>query len=316
MWWTAFVVLMVPAGTLTLVRLVEPDSSTALQIQAFTPYALILYFLALVALGGVAVWGARIKAPLIAATAVALLGLGAHFYWFSPQFLGPHPVPAAGTTPLRVMTANLLAGKADVVTLVDQVRDRDVDLLVVNEITDRSLRDMTRVGLGRVLPFQAGAPGATGEGTMIFSRKPFADVARIDTDLDSVVATTQGLVVLAVHPRPPLDPAQWRADHDAVYAAVGKYDPDLIMGDFNASMDHYPMRRLSESGYRDSVEITNGVLAPTWPANGHHPILGWLPPTVAIDHVLVSSDIAIVQTGTVDLPASDHRAVVAVIARR
>lgn len=314
--WIAFVALMVPAGTLSVVRVVEPESGRGLQIEAFTPYAFPLYAVALILLTGTAVRRSEGKAPYLAPAFLALLGLGAHFYWLSPQFLGATPEPADDATLVRVMTANLLTGEADMVALVDLVRDRNVDLLVVNEVTDRSVRDMARMGLKADLPFQAGTPGVGVEGTMIFSREPLTDVVSIDTEFDSLVATTQGLVVIALHARPPGDPVGWRTDHDAVYAAVGEFDPDLVLGDFNATPDHPPMRRLSDNGYRDSVEITNGVIAPTWPSNGGYPILGWLPATAPIDHVLVSSDIAVVETGTADLPASDHRPVIAVIGRR
>ena len=314
--WVTFVCLMVPAGLLSVVRLVEPESGRALQIQAFTPYALPLYALALLLLVGAAVRASNGRAHLLAPTVLALLGLGAHFYWFSPQVLGSTPSPAAGATSIRVMTANLYAGEGDAVALAQEVKDREVDLLVVNEITDRALRDMQRVGLRSELHFQAGSTGSSVEGTMIFSRAPIEPVEPVDTEFDSLVATTGGFVVLAVHPNPPVQPDQWRTDHDTLYAAVKSSKPDLILGDFNATADHAPMRRLADRGYRDSVEITNGILQPTWPANGQYPILGWFPPSVAIDHVLVASDIAVVDTQTVDLPASDHRPVVAVIARR
>lgn len=314
--WTVFVALMVPAGSLTVVRLVEPDSARALQIQAFTPLAFPLYAVALVMLSVAAVRATTDKALFLAPAVLALLGLAAHFFWLSPQFLGPNPEPAAGAEPMRVMTANLFAGEADTVALVERVRTEEVDLLVVNEITDRALRDMLRVGLDESLPFGVGTPGQDVEGTMIFSREPIVEIARVGTQFDSVVARTMGMVVIGVHPVPPLEPDQWRADHDAIFSAVGEFDPDLVLGDFNATPDHEPMRRLSENGYRDSVEITNGVFMPTWPANGLYPILGLLGPTAPIDHVLVSSDIAVVQTGTLDLPDSDHRSVVTVIARR
>ena len=67
---------------------------------------------------------------------------------------------------------------------------------------------------------------------------------------------------------------------------------DLVVGDLNASLDHPTLRDLVDAGWRDSVELANDGFAPTWPVDSSFPVLGLLPPTVQIDHVMVSVGMA------------------------
>jgi endonuclease/exonuclease/phosphatase family metal-dependent hydrolase len=125
------------------------------------------------------------------------------------------------------------------------------------------------------------------------------------------------LTVLAVHPTAPTDPEQWRADHAAVLAAAEASDPDLVVGDFNATLDHPPMRALADHGWRSVEELANEGWQPTWPSNGLVSPFGLpLPSLVQIDHVLVGPRLAALSTHTVEIPGTDHRAVVAEVARK
>ena len=89
-------------------------------------------------------------------------------------------------------------------------------------------------------------------------------------------------------------------------------EPDLVVGDFNATADHAPMRALADAGYRDVGELANQGWQPTWPTRGVFDLLGL--PLAQIDHVLVGDRLAALDLGTVAVPGSDHRAVVATVA--
>ena len=39
-------------------------------------------------------------------------------------------------------------------------------------------------------------------------------------------------------------------------------DADLVLGDFNATSDHAPMRAWKDAGWRDSLELVNAGLEP------------------------------------------------------
>jgi endonuclease/exonuclease/phosphatase (EEP) superfamily protein YafD len=189
---------------------------------------------------------------------------------------------------------------------------------VVNEITVSSLAAMEVAGLSTLLPFRAGGPGPDGTvaGTMVFSNEPTGLVDSLDTAMGTLVVEAGELRLFAVHPSTPLSPETWRDDHAKILAAAQQHGPDLVIGDFNATLDHGPMRALEDAGYRDSVELTNGGFEPTWPVNGGFGVLGFLGPVAQIDHVLVSGDWAVTETRTTELAGTDHRPVIAVVARR
>ena len=82
--------------------------------------------------------------------------------------------------------------------------------------------------------------------------------------------------------------------------------PRLLLGDFNATLDHPALRRLIGSGYRDAADTVGAGLRPTWPADAV--------PLVTLDHVLVDSRIGVRSVTVHAVPDTDHRAVVAVLA--
>lgn len=313
--WLAAAAALLPAATLTVARIIDPGSSLGVQLEAFTPYALPLYVVALLVTGVAAARWAGRRRRLLVGAGLALAGMIAHGWWFAPQVLGGTPEPAAGGESTVVMTSNLLKGEADADELVEAVRSAGADILVANEITPTVLDDMEGAGLDELLPHRVGKPDPDVEGTMVFARGPVELVTMLDTELDSMVVDVDGQTIMAVHPSSPLYIDDWHTDHDAILAAAREYRPRLIAGDFNATPDHPPLRRLRDAGYRDAAEITNSW-QPTWPANGHFPLLRIFPPLVPIDHVLVDDSLTVLDTRTVQLDGTDHRPVIAEVAPR
>jgi hypothetical protein len=315
--WLALLVLVLPAAALTSIRLVEPPWGEAVRFEAFTPLALPLYGVAVVALVVAVLLRRGSRTLLVVPLAVCVLGLGLHAWWWSPEVLGANPPPAAGAEPVVVMTANLYAGRGDALALVAAASDAGVDILVVEEITGSALLEMEHGGLSEVFPHRIGSPGATVEGTMVFSRERLGPATRLDTHLDSWEVTVGDLTMLAVHPAAPTMPASWRDDHAAILAAARKYQPDLVVGDLNATNDHAPLRALADAGWRDAAELANAGWQPTWPANDLFTMVGIaLPPLTRIDHVLVGPALASIGTRTVGLDGTDHRAVIAEVAAK
>jgi endonuclease/exonuclease/phosphatase (EEP) superfamily protein YafD len=304
--------LLAPAAVLTLCRLIEPPWATTVQAVAFTPFAIPLYAATLLLVVAVTVVRRTVAVPYAVIAGLAITGLVVHAWWFAPLVTGDGPAAGPDAEPTVVMTANVLRGRADGADLMDQVREHDVGLLVVNEITGSSLAAMEAEDLDILLPFREGRPGAEDGvgGTMVFSDQPTEPVDVLDTKLGAVVVETGGLRLIAVHPKAPVWPEDWRDDHAKVLAAVETHDPDLVMGDFNATLDHGPMRALEDAGYRDSVELTNGGYQPTWPVTGRFGAYA------QIDHVLVSDDWTVTEMETAELDGSDHKPVIATVARR
>lgn len=315
--WGIVAILLVPAVALTFARLVEPDRGFWIQLEAFTPFGLVLYAAAALLLGCRLLVGRRVRSVVTVVAVAAVAGLALHAWWFAPQVTGANPPAAAGAEPLVVMTANISSGGADGIDLVERATEEQVDLLTVQEITAADLADMERAGLAELLPYRVGEPGTYGDGTMVFARTELTGAEPLATTHDGWVVEMGDLIVMAVHPWAPTEPELWAAELAIVEEAVAEHDPDLVVGDFNATLDHAPMRALSEAGYRDAGELANQGWQPTWPASGTVDVLGvGLPALVQIDHVLVGPGLAALGMHTWELPDSDHRAVVAEVARK
>ena len=247
----------------------------------------------------------------------ALAGL--HAGWLAPMVTGQAPAAAAGAEALTVMTSNGLTGQVDGVALVQAAADAEVDVLVVQEITAPQLELMRSAGIDEGWPYAVGEPGVGTQGTMVFSRYALGTATRVATEFDSwstTLAAPDGeLTLLAVHPFPPTVAAQWHDDLATVREAAA--GADLVVGDLNATLDHRPLQRLEDDGFRDAAELTNAGWQPTWPANGEYHLVGVpLPPLVAIDHVLVGPRLTALSTRTVTLDGTDHAALLAEVALR
>ena len=302
---------------LTGLRLAEPDTGLGLLVTSFTPYGLVAWLLVLAHALLRIVRGPRRRLWAVAAVAVAV-PVTLHAWWLAPAYVGPQPPPAAGATPFRLMSANLLVGGGDGIDLVRAATRAAADLLVVEEITVTELAAMESAGLDELFPHRVGEPGTGLEGLMVFSAYPLTDPTRVSLSLGgwtATAATPDGPVrVLGVHPQPPtLAGDVWRSDQAVLREAAAGVD--LVAGDLNATPDHVALLRLADDGLRSAAEVANEGWQPTWPAGGSRRVLGVpLPPLVQIDHVLVGRRVAALSVETVEVDGSDHRAVVAELA--
>lgn len=262
-------------------------------------------------LGGAAVFASLRRWPETVA-AVAVVGLATATQL--PLFV---PDREAGEGPdLIVMQANIMLGEADPDALVAEAERLGVDLLTVEELTASAADRLGRAGLDEVLPFRYLAAGTGASGTGIWSRYPLTDPTGYDGFVMNQVSVTAQVpdvgpvAVYAFHPVPPVfGTATWSAELTALGAILDEAPagiPVVVGGDFNATYDHSPFRRLLSGRFRDAVtQAGSGYLA-TYPTDRR------FPPVVGIDHVLVA-DAHAVDVATVDLPGSDHRAVVATV---
>jgi endonuclease/exonuclease/phosphatase family metal-dependent hydrolase len=306
--------LLVPAMTLTLLHLSQPSANLAIRLVGLTPLALPLYLVAAL----VAIVPAARRRGRSAYTALALVafsGLVVQAIWFAPLVTGDAREADAGASTVTVMSSNLRKGLGDRAQLFAAAAQRQVDVLVLVEVTPAAFDAMRREGLLDPYRYQAGEPVEAVGGTVILSRIPLGEAQRMDTRWGSWrVAVGDGLTLVAVHLSSPSNPNNWRSDFDHLLAAVDSDPPDIIIGDFNASSDHEPMWRLTDDGYRDAAELTNHW-QPTWPANHLGAGLArFLPTTARIDHVLAGPGLAALSSDTVHIADTDHLAVVAELA--
>lgn len=212
---------------------------------------------------------------------------------------------------VRVLTANLNDGKVDPATIVKLVRDNKVDIVTLPELSRAELSGLQEPDVFADLPYRVLDPGVagSGDGSGILSRFPLRQtilVEALELSMPSAVVDIPGrddIEIVAAHVQSALHGSAdvWRRD-------LGRMPPAqparvrVIAGDFNASFDHAAFRGLLDRGYVDAAEQTGNGLVPTW--------AGWGPP-LTIDHVLVDHRCAVREYRVLDLPGSDHNAVLA-----
>jgi endonuclease/exonuclease/phosphatase (EEP) superfamily protein YafD len=298
--------LLVPAAVWLVARTFGWDSGLWVQLLAFTPYVAVWTLVPVL----VAVIARKWVAAALAALIAAGFGLAV-----VPRGLADSDRGPSQGVELRVMTSNLLFSDADATEVVRLVRDNRVDVLAVQEFTANGQAALKAAGLETILPFYQLAPewGASGSG--LYSRYPFAEQAarRNDGGFQQAHATIQvpGAATIYVESVHPLAPAAldmvsgWAADLADQVPAVGDV-PKILLGDFNATLDHKPLRDLIATGYRDAADATGDGWTGTWGPYDGDPI-----PPVTIDHVLVDERIGVQDVQVHTVKETDHRAIIA-----
>ncbi|NRQ37817.1 endonuclease/exonuclease/phosphatase family protein [Nonomuraea sp. NN258] len=276
--------------------------SLATQIMTATPYA------AAGSLVPLLIAAIRRKR---AATVVALLASAALGLSVLPRALGS----AEATTgrSLRVMSLNLLFGRADTETVMRLVREFDPDVLSTQELTPGAVADLDAAGLKDLMPHRMLEDEWSAGGSGLYSKhalKPLWDlIPPVGHKMPAAVISLPGgapIEFIDVHPYPPLGEqvANWNAALSSLPSA-GEGTVRILAGDFNASLDHAAMRRLLDRGYKDAADQVGAGLIPTWPANKR------VPPIITIDHVLVDRRVGVREVSVHTVPGTDHRAVLA-----
>ncbi|GAA1912712.1 endonuclease/exonuclease/phosphatase family protein [Nocardioides marmoribigeumensis] len=313
------VLVLLGGGVLTLARLWQPAAGplqeTMIRLAALVPLAVLPY--AVAALGAALL--VRRWRPAAALLVLAVAGLALHLWWLTPAFTDDGPAAADGPR-LRVLTVNALAYTgASGADLVRLARGADADVVVVEELTGEAYEQALRAGLVAAYAHRSWSPDAGDTATMIWSHLPMSRLRTLPRASGVLSATLRwegrDVDLLGVHTGPPVWPHTWREDHADLLRAVRRERPDLLAGDFNATTDHLPLRRLLGEGLRDAVDLTGSGWAPTWPSHGRQHLLGVpLPRFAAIDHVLVGRGWTVTSLRRVEVPRSDHTAVLAVVA--
>jgi endonuclease/exonuclease/phosphatase (EEP) superfamily protein YafD len=221
--------------------------------------------------------------------------------------------PAASGPVLRVLTVNVLCGRADAEVVVALVRRTGADVLFLQELTSAAMASLSRAGLDELMPQKITELRRSSLGSGIYSRCPLSEgqpLAPVYAAQPTALLRLPGgeaVELACVHPRAPLPPspqgvARWRQEL-AVLPPPGKL-PRVLAGDFNATLDHAPFRRVLRLGYADAALQAGNALVPTWGPLGSRPV-------ITIDHVLVDRRCAVLASSVHTVPGTDHRAVYA-----
>ncbi|MEV1247231.1 endonuclease/exonuclease/phosphatase family protein [Nonomuraea sp. NPDC049750] len=246
-----------------------------------------------------------------AATAVALLTTTAFGFAVLPRALGTADSTAG--RPFRVLTINMLFGRADPQTILDLVRRYEPDVLSTQELTPDGVEALDTAGLSGLMPYRVLQEEWSASGSGLYSKHPLKPIYNlvppVGHNMPAAMVSLPGgkpVEFVDVHPFPPLGPqvTQWIEALDGLPAASGD-TVRVLAGDFNATLDHTPMRRLLSRGYKDAAAQVGAGLIPTWPANKR------VPPIITIDHVLVDQRVGVKEVSVHTVPRTDHRAVFA-----
>ncbi|MFE4479284.1 MULTISPECIES: endonuclease/exonuclease/phosphatase family protein [Streptomycetaceae] len=297
-------VLLLGPAALAVVRLLGWDDGTVLALpMAGLPYAALLSVLLLAVV-------AVLRARWLTGVAAALVVL--QLWWLVPRFVPDGAGAPADAPRLRVATSNNFMGQVSPKSLVDLVREQRIDVLAVEEQSDSAADALDAAGIRTLLPHRERPAGTD---TALYTRLPVgsaADPAWPTTNL-TVDVGGRPVQLVAVHTYYPLgDARRWAEDlHGLRAAAPGRNHNAVLLGDFNATLDHKPMRDLIGTGLTDTHEELGAGLFPTWPQD--HPDYR-VPAVIQIDHVLHGPALTAVDVSEHALPRSDHRAVVAELA--
>jgi endonuclease/exonuclease/phosphatase family metal-dependent hydrolase len=301
----------------TVGRLAEADQlpaigSSAAALLPFTPQVT------------AAAWAAALLTRDQRARTVSALAAATLTATLVPRTIA-RPQPLATGPVLRVLTANLLAGRAAAEPLVKLAARADADVLFVQELSEKAIDRLARAGLGDQFPHLISDVGTKEErGNGIYAKYPMKTCGPMQP-----TSSVQPIVALAFPPMPvrlvsvhmftPKQPwsgsgvSRWRDDL-AVLANLpvpsGPADPpSIVAGDFNSTLDHAGFRRLLSThgaGLKDAARETGRGLTLTWRPAPHWPVA-----LLAIDHILVDRRCAVLDTSIHRLPGTDHRAVFA-----
>jgi endonuclease/exonuclease/phosphatase (EEP) superfamily protein YafD len=308
------IVLGVIGLVVTVFALVLRQFSLTVQpvmaLAAFSPYLMLGAPIALLASALARSW-----IPAVAAAALLLVCLATQARLYVAQTAPAH------AQHLVLMTSNLRLGLADPNSVVAQVREHHVDVLTTQELTDVEASRLVSAGLENLLPYSALAPSVGGTGVGIWSRYPLSQISRptglafrlVDASV-AVPGLAKPPTVVAVHMAGPWPNAtDW--SHDIVklpgflrqFAAANPNGAVLVGGDYNSTPDTAQFRDLLTSGYRDGADQAGAGMTRTYPSDK------FLPPLIAIDHVLTRNAVA-TSARTLTVKGSDHRALLTTIA--
>ncbi len=300
--------LLLPGAAWAVIRLGGWERGILVQLFAFTPYAAVgVWIPALIALATRRWLGAAVAVVAAALLAVAVL----------PRALADDDRGPATGVRMQVLTSNVLAGGADPEKLVRLVRDNDVAVLAMQEFTPAMQTRLTAVGMDTLLPYTSLAAEYGTTGSAIYSRFPISEAGSRRNGggflqaYGTIRPTGAGpLFVESAHPVAPYSVqvlGDWRDDIANQPRPDPAAPPRIVLGDFNATLDHKPLRELIARGYRDAADADGAGLVGTWGAYGRGPSL----PPVTIDHVLVDRRIGVRDVAVHGVASTDHRAVLA-----
>jgi endonuclease/exonuclease/phosphatase (EEP) superfamily protein YafD len=255
----------------------------------------------------------RYRRPMFWALAVTVVWNG----WLLLPYYVPAAAPPAYVEGAQVslISLNVYTANQNKPAVLDYLRRRQPDLVVVMEVDDRWAAALTE--LQDVYPHQFVQPRPDNFGIGVLSRWPLTEPRFVEfakTQVPNVVTMFERdgspFVLVATHPLPPIGAERTRERNEQLRAVADfvKHSPlpCVVAGDFNATPWSSAFRDFTSfSGLRDSA-LGRGVQG-SW--NAKHPLV-----RIPIDHVFVPREAVVTRRVVGPYVGSDHFPVEATIA--
>lgn len=255
--------------------------------------------------------GRRTRGAGLVLGAVGLAGLAA----VARRALPTRPGPQVTGDELTVLGVNVLLGRADTGELATLIEREHPDFVVLPE-AGYDFRDKL-MPLVEVLGYRSWVstpPGVhNGFGVTLLAAARAGDVrvrsasAMRARHLEATGGVLGSRVLYAAHPAAPTRPArarEWRRDLTVLAQWTRRLPAPIVVGDFNSTFDHGPMRAAA-GGCRSAADGTGRGLLGTYPSS----LPRWF--GIQIDHVLVPAGAVTERLEIVDVGGTDHRGVLA-----
>jgi endonuclease/exonuclease/phosphatase (EEP) superfamily protein YafD len=250
--------------------------------------------------------------------ASSLLIVAFHCHWVLLPLL-PRSAPATTGRTLRIASANLLVVNETPGALAAELERLDADIYFLQELSASWDDELERLGFWRRYPFNRRITGEDAFGAAIASRLPVRD---IEVFWSSELPQMRGVLrlddrdvdVVCIHLLPPRTQEYTRYYHLGAEELLGivrrlQQRSFIVAGDFNSTPDSDFATRMRDLA-DDAWEAGGRGFGFTWP-NGMFQI-----PPIRLDHIFVSRDLGVLAAQVGEGAGSDHRPVVADVARR
>jgi endonuclease/exonuclease/phosphatase (EEP) superfamily protein YafD len=236
----------------------------------------------------------------------------------------PKAIPVVRGETIVVMSMNLYADNRDIAQALDQVRQVDPELLLLQECTDHWHAAFER-SLASRYPYAARVARNDEFGAAIYSRRPFVEPVtnsvRYGENTGTLMRTTvhigdRDVTLYNVHLLPPRrlkytpiarqhldDLLEWIDDDDR---------PVLLAGDFNFTGRGPQASVLARAGLVDVHDLVGTGRGTTWPDRTP---LRWFP-GLRLDHIYMTEELTCTNSYVGQPFGSDHRPVIATVGQR
>ena len=286
------------------------NAAIPILLAALVPLALLPAFPVLL--------GALLARRWVMAGAAAILVV-AYLAWMWPALPRPRPTPAVaqGGIHLKVLTFNAYVGQADAAALGRLIQREQPDIVAIEELTPEFEQRLVATSALSGLTYTVVRPSEDPlMGAGLWSRFGFSAGGVLDAPGSRMpwadVETGNQLVrVQVAHPVAPVASiSEWRAGLSALaQVARRKRQPLVMLGDFNATRSQRGFRAILGRSLVDASEARGKFLFRTWPSGGRLP-----EPVLALDHVVVSTHLRVVEAHLELSVGSDHLPVIATVA--